>query len=146
MMLQDEQGRTRIRFSVLPDGSSGLAFVDSANNSRVVVGVLPDESANIVVAGEGGKTRAVLGVAPNGATTMVFADGGGTTKAGIGVDTRGLGTLNIVDRTGGSAQEPPVEDGSDSTEVRPHPRRRSLSGGGSRLGLPGPFPQIPRLT
>lgn len=115
MLLQDAAGRSRLRFSVLRDGSSGLAFVDSANHSRIVVGVLPDESANIVVADQGGKTRAVFGIAPNGATTLVFADRGGTTKAGIGVDNRGLGTLNLVDRPGGQIDEPPEDDGSDST-------------------------------
>jgi hypothetical protein len=44
---------------------------------------------------------------------MLFADRRGVTKAGIGVDPRGLGTLTLVDRAGGTVEQP-ANDPPDS--------------------------------
>jgi hypothetical protein len=106
LALSDDQGRQRIRLSLLEDGSAGLTFSDTADRKLAVLGLLPDHTSTLALTDPAGVPRMVLGVAANGSSNLVFADHSGTTRAGLGVDTRGLGTFTLEERSGGSASAP----------------------------------------
>jgi hypothetical protein len=103
LALSDDQGRQRIRLSLLEDGSAGLTFADTADRKLAVLGLLPDQTTTLALTDPAGVPRMVLGVAANGSSNLVFADHSGTTRAGLGVDARGLGTFTLAERAGGAA-------------------------------------------
>jgi hypothetical protein len=135
LTLNDQQGRERVRVSVLQDGSAGISLSDSANRKLAVFGVLPDQNTTLALTDRAGTPRAVLGVSSDGSSNLVFADRTGSTRAGIGVDTRGVGTFSLIDRAGrelgAEPEPPPVEEPApdDSPQAaapspQPAPKRR----------------------
>jgi hypothetical protein len=132
LALNDDQGRQRIRLSLLEDGSAGLTFADTADRKLAVLGLLPDQTTTLALTDPAGVPRMVLGVAANGSSNLVFADHSGTTRAGLGVDSRGIGTFTLADRSGGGTPEELLDtlqaERSDSVEAPappgPAPRGR----------------------
>ena len=131
LALNDEDGRQRIRLSILEDGSAGLSFVDSADRKLAVLGLLADHTTTLALTDPGGVPRAVLGVNPERVVEPGLRRSGGPTRAGLGVDTRGLGTFTLAERDAGEAREElldtlQVEQG-DSVDAAPAaaPKRRS---------------------
>jgi hypothetical protein len=120
-VLQEPGNQTSIKLNLLPDGSSGLTFADSAGSARLIVAVLPDETVNLVFADGRGVARTVLGLNGKGGSTLVFGDGGGATRTAIGVDNRGRPVL-----TTGEVEAAPenVAEDSATTAVKPPPAKK----------------------
>jgi hypothetical protein len=137
LALSDDQGRQRIRLSLLADGSAGLTFADTADRKLAVLGLLPDHTSTLALTDPAGVPRMVLGVAANGSSNLVFADHSGTTRAGLGVDSRGLGTFTLAERSGGAAPEELLDTlqagQSDSVDV-PAPASGTPRGRSPRPG------------
>jgi len=88
-VLQNGDNQRALRLNLLPDGSAGVTFADSAGGNRVVLGLLSDGTASLVFADAQGVSRSVYSFSPSGASSVIFADRNGVTRSGLGVDSRG---------------------------------------------------------
>jgi hypothetical protein len=88
-VLQNGENQRALRLNLLPDGSAGVTFADSAGGNRVVLGLLSDGTASLVFADGKGTSRSVHSFSPSGASSVIFADRDGITRSGLGVDSRG---------------------------------------------------------
>lgn len=88
-VLQNGENQRALRLNLLPDGSAGVTFADSAGANRVVLGLLNDGTASLVFGDGKGTSRSVYSLSPSGASSVIFADRDGVTRSGLGVDSRG---------------------------------------------------------
>lgn len=76
IQIQDQEGKTRIELSTLPDGSPGLILADENGKVRVILAIwgsqekLPSLSLN----DKDGGRRIVMTVRPDGIPYIAFAD------------------------------------------------------------------------
>lgn len=89
LTLSDQDGRERIRLTVLADGSPGVTISDPDARPRAVLGYLPDGTTNLVFADAQGISRAVFGLDADGSTQALFADRSGMIRALVGVGADG---------------------------------------------------------
>jgi hypothetical protein len=120
-VLQNGDNQRALRLNLLPDGSAGVTFADSAGANRVVLGLLSDGTASLVFADGKGASRSVYSFSPSGASSVIFADRSGVTRSGLGVDSRGRALF-----AGDAAVAPPAEEEPtpDSAAVPSDTKRR----------------------
>jgi len=108
-VLQNGDNQRALRLNLLPDGSAGVTFSDSAGTNRVVLGLLSDGTSTLVFTDPRGTARSVYSFAPSGASSVIFADRDGVTRSGLGLDSRGRTLF-----AGDAAVPPPDEPAQDS--------------------------------
>lgn len=117
-VLQSGENQSALRLNLLPDGSAGITFADSAGGNRVVLGLLSDGTSSLVFADGKGTSRAVYSFAPSGASSVIFADRDGITRSGLGLDSRGR-TLFAGDVAVSAPQdEAPATDSASAEEKK----------------------------
>jgi hypothetical protein len=121
LVLQSPDDQRALRLHLLPDGSAGVTFNDSAGSARVVLGLLEDGTSTLVFADQRGTARTVYSFTPNGASSVIFADKGGTTRAVLGVDPRG-NTLMSGDAAVPAPDEALPDSTSDAVQAERQPR------------------------
>jgi hypothetical protein len=91
--LLDRQGRPRFNLSVLSGGYPGLSLMNANGQPRTALGINPDETTTLVFADGSGVARAVLGLSRADAAHLVFADADGVSRVALGLDGSGVGTV-----------------------------------------------------
>ncbi len=76
IQIQDQDGKTRIELSTLPDGSPGLILTDKNGKVRVMLAVwgLQDKLPSLSFNDKDGDRRIVMTVRPDGMPYIAFAD------------------------------------------------------------------------
>jgi len=76
IQIQDQEGKTRIELSTLPDGSPGLSLADKNGKIRVMLAVwgLQDKLPSLSFNDKDGDRRIVMTVRPDGMPYIAFAD------------------------------------------------------------------------
>ena len=117
-VLQNGENQRGLRLNLLPDGSAGVTFSDSAGGNRVVLGLLSDGTASLVFADGKGTSRSVYSFSPSGASSVIFADRDGITRSGLGLDSRGR-TLFAGDvAVPATPEEPPSDSAPPEAKKR----------------------------
>jgi len=91
--LLDRQGRARFNLSVLTGGNPGFSLMNANGQSRAALGINQDESTTLQFSDGSGITRAVLGLTRADVASLVFADADAVTRVGLGLDGSGVGTV-----------------------------------------------------
>ena len=118
-VLQSGENQRALRLNLLPDGSAGITFADSAGGNRVVLGLLSDGTSSLVFADGKGTSRAVYSFSPSGASSVIFADRDGITRSGLGLDSRGRTLF-----AGDVAVPAPQDEAPAADSASAEPKRR----------------------
>lgn len=118
-VLQSGDNQRALRLNLLPDGSAGVTFSDSAGGNRMVLGLLNDGTSSLVFTDPKGTARSVYSFSPSGASSVIFADRDGVTRSGLGVDSRGRALF-----AGDVAVPPPEEPAADSAAAPPDAKKK----------------------
>lgn len=76
LQIQDQDGKTRIELSTLPDGSPGLMLVDENGKVRVILAIWgsPNKLPSLSFNDKDGNRRIIVTVRSEGVPYMAFAD------------------------------------------------------------------------
>ena len=76
IQIEDQEGKTRIELSTLPDGSPGVILADENGKVRVMLAIWgsPDKLPSLSFNDKDGDRRIVMTVRPGGIPYIAFAD------------------------------------------------------------------------
>lgn len=97
-VLLDRDARPRAGLSLLPDGQSGVGFLDGDGTLRALLGFGASSTTGLALLDQEGTPRALLALSPDGTPALVFSDKDGEARAALGLQTDGTPRLLLGER------------------------------------------------
>ena len=96
-VLQDKIGRSRVLITTLPDGRTGLAFLDETGKPRAGLGFETNGLPGLAFVGEDGGPRAAFGIRADGTPALTLFNKEGASRVELSVDADGAPHLVLGD-------------------------------------------------